>query len=151
MSSRIWRCSFGSQHVQTASKSKMTSRNILDCVLLYPESSSVNPTTVGWWHMSNINQQWSFYIRSRLVLEYLSGIEHGQTIILPRMWKNMWKCYEHIVKSSLWSVLVFGPNILKWVSYERSQGICRGVVRHFSACVFFVKISQSQHSIIYAM
>ena len=52
------------------------------------------------------------------------------------------------MKSALESVLVFGP---KWVSYERSRGICRGVFRHFSARVFFVKIPQSQHSIIYTV
>ena len=52
------------------------------------------------------------------------------------------------MKSALESVLVFGP---KWVSYERSRGICRGVFRHFSARVFFVKIPQSQHSIIYTI
>ena len=39
-------------------------------------------------------------------------------------------------KGALFSVLVFGP---EWVSYERSRGIRRWVLREISARVFFVK------------
>ena len=46
-------------------------------------------------------------------------------------------CLELIPKI----VLVFGP---KWVSYERSRGICRTKIRDFSARVFFAKIQKSQ-------
>ena len=46
------------------------------------------------------------------------------------------------------SVSVFGPES---VSYERSRSIFRTNLRHFSARVFFVKIPQSQDSMIYTI
>ena len=46
------------------------------------------------------------------------------------------------------SVSVFGPEL---VSYERSRRIFRTNLRHFSARVFFVKIPQSQYSMIYTI
>ena len=46
------------------------------------------------------------------------------------------------------SVSVFGPEL---VSYERSRHIFRTNLRHFSARVFFVKIPQSQYSMIYTI
>ena len=46
------------------------------------------------------------------------------------------------------SVLVFGPES---VSYERSRGIRRWVLREISARVFFVKIPKCQDSMISAI
>ena len=73
---------------------------------------------------------------------------HREIGKIGRSGRNWLDLRPKLMKSALESVLVFGP---KWVSYERSRGICRGVFRHFSARVFFVKIPQSQHSIIYTI
>ena len=46
------------------------------------------------------------------------------------------------------TVLVFGPEL---VSYERSRRETGARINHFSARVFFVKIPQSQYSMIYTI
>ena len=46
------------------------------------------------------------------------------------------------------SVSVFGPEL---VPYERSRRIFRTNLRHFSARAFFVKMTQSQYSMIYTI
>ena len=54
---------------------------------------------------------------------------------------------NHLEKVTL-TVLVFGP---EWVSYERSRRVRHANRREISARVFFVKIPQSQNSMIYTI
>ena len=54
---------------------------------------------------------------------------------------------NHLEKVTL-TVLVFGP---EWVSYERSRRMQHAKMREISARVFFVKIPQSQNSMIYTI
>ena len=54
---------------------------------------------------------------------------------------------NHLEKVTL-TVLVFGP---EWVSYERSRRMRHANRREISARVFFVKIPQSQNSMIYTI
>ena len=54
---------------------------------------------------------------------------------------------NHLEKVTL-TVLVFGP---EWVSYERARGVRHANRREISARVFFVKIPQSQNSMIYTI
>ena len=51
-------------------------------------------------------------------------------------------------RSHVSTVLVFGPEL---VSYERSRRETAAKFHHFSARIFFVKISNSQDSMIYAI
>ena len=54
---------------------------------------------------------------------------------------------NHLEKVTL-TVLVFGPES---ISYERSRRETGARINHFSARVFFVKIPQSQNSMIYTI
>ena len=60
------------------------------------------------------------------------------------IWKLRFPGYQNITST----VLVFGPES---VSYERSRRETAAKFHHFSARVFFVKISKSQYSIIYTI
>ena len=56
--------------------------------------------------------------------------------------------FQFAINTHLYQVLVFGPES---VSYERSRRETAAKFHHFSARVFFVKISKSQDSMIYTI